>query len=64
MRDFAFQSTPPVRGATALSKSLLDLLPISIHAPREGGDDYSLCVQMPERISIHAPREGGDTPRR
>ena len=35
--------------------------PISIHAPREGGD---LTVEMVPTatgsISIHAPREGGD----
>ena len=34
---------------------------ISIHAPREGGDDHrgkDLPCRSP--ISIHAPREGGD----
>ena len=35
--------------------------PISIHAPREGGDrgNVKIIVTGP-RISIHAPREGGD----
>ena len=34
---------------------------ISIHAPREGGDDDVVFYVMPEdTISIHAPREGGD----
>ena len=34
---------------------------ISIHAPREGGDDTpSLSDGLPTVISIHAPREGGD----
>ena len=34
---------------------------ISIHAPREGGDDFWLTLLRPSRaISIHAPREGGD----
>ena len=33
---------------------------ISIHAPREGGDDISLNPKRFRYISIHAPREGGD----
>ena len=34
---------------------------ISIHAPREGGDDDVLPELTAElAISIHAPREGGD----
>ena len=33
-----FQSTPPARGATAQHLVQLRFLPISIHAPREGGD--------------------------
>ena len=33
----AFQSTPPARGATLGVLSVLPVLPISIHAPREGG---------------------------
>ena len=37
----------------------LDML-ISIHAPREGGDDPLLAGGHAGRISIHAPREGGD----
>ena len=37
-------------------------VPISIHAPREGGDaDAMADYEQTERISIHAPREGGDT---
>ena len=36
-----FQSTPPARGATTSKRSSSGLMPISIHAPREGGD---LCV--------------------
>ena len=35
---------------------------ISIHAPREGGDDTMCQSILPLSISIHAPREGGDTP--
>ena len=34
-----FQSTPPARGATALEAIGLDNPTISIHAPREGGDE-------------------------
>ena len=33
---------------------------ISIHAPREGGDDAQFKDTWRELISIHAPREGGD----
>ena len=34
-----FQSTPPARGATRRGTGQLQVLDISIHAPREGGDD-------------------------
>ena len=33
---------------------------ISIHAPREGGDEPGNVVATSRLISIHAPREGGD----
>ena len=33
-----FQSTPPARGATAMSETTKKPKTISIHAPREGGD--------------------------
>ena len=33
---------------------------ISIHAPREGGDDAYIYRLEQTDISIHAPREGGD----
>ena len=35
-------------------------MPISIHAPREGGDAVPGGVRRRGKISIHAPREGGD----
>ena len=36
---------------------------ISIHAPREGGDEYPVFdTNIRYSISIHAPREGGDQP--
>ena len=36
------------------------LLGISIHAAREGGDEYKYYVIGGQYISIHAAREGGD----
>ena len=33
---------------------------ISIHAPREGGDEVLAVDNCECQISIHAPREGGD----
>ena len=33
---------------------------ISIHAPREGGDQDFSNRGLGDYISIHAPREGGD----
>ena len=35
---FTFQSTPPARGATLITRQEQTVLIISIHAPREGGD--------------------------
>ena len=56
-----FQSTPPARGATVPPLEPLPDLPISIHAPREGGDDFGGGFDDSGiDISIHAPREGGD----
>ena len=37
---------------------------ISIHAPREGGDEPEKPKRRKKRISIHAPREGGDIVRK
>ena len=34
---------------------------ISIHAPREGGDNAEKAYTYDVDISIHAPREGGDS---
>ena len=56
-----FQSTPPARGATRLKLLLRHSAVISIHAPREGGDEQLIGgVDTLFKISIHAPREGGD----
>ena len=39
-----------------------ELISISIHAPREGGDVFITKISiLGLLISIHAPREGGDT---
>ena len=58
---FLFQSTPPARGATAISDiSFSHRKGISIHAPREGGDIPRIPPHGGIDISIHAPREGGD----
>ena len=55
-----FQSTPPARGATRHRYQSAALQPISIHAPREGGDRELISKRQELTISIHAPREGGD----
>ena len=38
----------------------LEMVSISIHAPREGSDAASCTPCIARRISIHAPREGSD----
>ena len=57
-----FQSTPPVKAATAKALYAKWDGMISIHAAREGGDMMSLHVAKTNDISIHAAREGGDLP--
>ena len=37
-KNTKFQSTPPAKGATKPLTGINRRLPISIHAPREGGD--------------------------
>ena len=59
-RNVLFQSTPPARGATSLAMLLCVPVDISIHAPREGGDQRVTRSISAAQISIHAPREGGD----
>ena len=44
-----------------LPRTGTELIHISIHAPREGGDTcHGDSVRQRHLISIHAPREGGD----
>ena len=58
---FAFQSTPPVKAATATAEAVAQRGKISIHAAREGGDVLRWVFDVVfGRISIHAAREGGD----
>ena len=54
-----FQSTPPARGATFESQDVQDVLSVSIHAPRVGGDAEPVNI-LPSLIgvSIHAPAWG------
>ena len=57
----AFQSTPPVWGATPDTYDTLKEIAISIHAPRVGGDPaHPEMPGLDYPISIHAPRVGGD----
>ena len=55
-----FQSTLPVRGATAGRPAGSPRRRISIHAPREGSDEEFEIHTYDKDISIHAPREGSD----
>ena len=55
-----FQSTPPVKAATAFYAMAAKLHAISIHAAREGGDRGQFISSYDGEISIHAAREGGD----
>ena len=55
-----FQSTHPVRGATAAVRRLKLARDISIHAPRAGCDAPAGKRKLDGVISIHAPRAGCD----
>ena len=55
-----FQSTLPVKGATAESLDPIDAVIISIHAPGEGSDFRCTVGISQSDISIHAPGEGSD----
>ena len=56
-----FQSTLPVRGATAAARTVVRTALISIHAPRAGSDvPYHVALGLIYVISIHAPRAGSD----
>ncbi len=56
----AFQSTPPVRGATRIfTLNRVELQIISIHAPRAGGDGHVAFVVAPlEKFQSTPPVRG------
>ena len=57
-----FQSTPPARGATVyFMAALLTSLGISIHAPREGGDQQNTHSQQQDRLFQSTPPARGAT---
>ena len=58
--SYIFQSTHPVRGATDAVVGTGVVIHISIHAPREGCDQFRTEGSQQRGISIHAPREGCD----
>ena len=60
-RALWFQSTRPVRGATAHHMYPPPDQFVSIHAPRTGRDLKQLYSQYGSWVSIHAPRTGRDT---
>ena len=60
MSDKKFQSTRPVRGATAARPPAEWRSGISIHAPRAGRDGPGQALRRDGGISIHAPRAGRD----
>ena len=60
-----FNPRPPRGGRHVGDMDDASIYPISIHAPREGGDYAHVFLHRWGMISIHAPREGGDSrPRR
>ena len=58
-RPFLFQSTPPARGATVSAYFYKQVFFISIHAPREGGDE-EVARQMysQDHFNPRPPRGG------
>ena len=55
-----FQSTPPIRVATAAVELMDDDIQISIHATHTGGDESPVPIDAQHKISIHATHTGGD----
>ena len=49
-----------MKAATAQHEVFAELVAISIHAAREGGDPPQTSPPQAVQISIHAAREGGD----
>ena len=54
-----FNPRPPRGGATANLSSLSIFFLISIHAPREGGDDHgTVCVEVDDKFQSTPPARG------
>ena len=56
-----FQSTPPARGATSKGQDRPKKQAISIHAPREGGDQQNTHSQQQDRLFQSTPPARGAT---
>ena len=59
-----FQSTPPVKAATARIEAAEPLSLISIHAAREGGDDVDKASRIPPKVFQSTPPVKAATERR
>ena len=55
-----FQSTLPMRGATAVSFSIFSPPVFSIHTPHAGSDPIFIMTWRTEYFSIHTPHAGSD----
>ena len=62
-RGQGFQSTRPMRGATAYIILSMSAMMISIHAPHAGRDSKAPQDAEQIKISIHAPHAGRDCPK-
>ena len=60
LEHITFQSTRPVRGATAHPDGPAHVALVSIHAPRAGRDLRFVLDNNDLDVSIHAPRAGRD----
>ena len=58
--QLVFQSTLPLRGATAYRFSIDETLIISIHTPLAGSDSAEHEIGGNVEISIHTPLAGSD----
>ena len=57
-----FQPTLPLRGATGVSRSMVNARLVSTHAPLAGSDGAQDRRDDVERVSTHAPLAGSDVP--
>ena len=61
MLDVAFQSTPPVKAATATADEVIDASTFQSTPPVKAATSIFVSFFPSVSISIHAAREGGDT---